>query len=291
MKIDAHQHFWFSARRKYSWLEGDALTAIRREFGPQDLKEELERSALDGSVLVQTCSSLLETLEFLDIAAQTPFVLGVVGWADLTDPELGPTLDALLQEVGGKYLVGLRHQVHDEADRMWLLRADVNRGLERVSARGLTYDLLVRPRELLAARQVARAHPELTFVIDHAAKPDVKGGNVKAGGLESWRASLEPFSLLPNVYIKLSGLVTEADWTTWTPEQIVPYFRACLELFGPERCLFGSDWPVCLLAARYGQTLELVMEALEGQVQTAVDAVLGGSAARAYRLQERGLVP
>ena len=286
MRIDAHQHFLFPSRVHYPWLEGEALQPLQRDFGPADLKSELEQSGIQHTILVQTRSSLEETWEFLEIAAHTPYVAGVVGWVDLTDPGVGDTLDTLLENPTGRFLVGIRHQVHDEADPMWLLHRDVNRGLEALSARGLTYDLLVRARELPAALQTARAHPKLHFVIDHCAKPDLKGGN-----LELWKRSLEPLESLPNVFVKLSGLVTEANWTTWTSSQIVPYFKACLERFGPERCIFGSDWPVCLLASSYAQTLELMMEALEGHPQTAQEAVLGRTAARAYRMKERGLWP
>lgn len=245
------------------------MTPIRREFGPKDLEAELERGEVGGSILVQTCSSLDETLEFLEIAAQTPFVLGVVGWVDLTDPNVGNTLDALLEGPKGRFLVGIRHQVQDETDSMWLLRADVNRGLEQVGEKGLVYDLLITARDVPAALQTARAHPDLTLVIDHAAKPDIKAGNLE---FERWKSSLELFAALPNVFVKLSGLVTEADWKHWTPAQIVPYFRACLEQFGPERCMYGSDWPVCLLAANHGRTLELVKTALEDYGEIAQNA-------------------
>jgi len=287
VKIDAHQHFWSPSRRAYAWLEGESMTPIRREFGPLDLVPELENAGLDGSLLVQTCSSVEETLEFLEIASQTPEVLGVVGWVDLTDPKVGNTLDALLEGPNGRFLVGIRHGVQSESDSMWLLRTEVNRGLEQVRARGLVYDLLITARDVPAALQTARAHPELTFVIDHAAKPNIKAGDLE---LERWKSSLVPFAALPNVFVKLSGLVTEADWKHWTPAQIEPYLKACLEQFGPERSMYGSDWPVCLLAANYGQTLELVTQALEGYDQSAQDAVLGGTAARGYRLLERGLL-
>ena len=284
MRIDAHQHFLFPSRVSYPWLEGEALQPLQRDFGPEDLKSELEQNTITHTILVQTRSSLIETREFLEIAAQTPFVVGVVGWVDLTDPQVGLVLDALLEGPNGRFLVGIRHQVHDEPDPLWLLRPDVNRGLEALSARGLSYDLLVRVRELPAALNTTRAHPDLTLVLDHMAKPEIK-----VGDLETWKHSLEPLAALENVFIKLSGLVTEADWMTWTPEQIVPYFKVCLELFGPERCMYGSDWPVCLLASSYAQTLELVVQALEGCGKKAVDAVLGGTAARAYRLKEHGL--
>jgi L-fuconolactonase len=278
VKIDSHQHFLFPSQVEYPWLEGEALDPLRRDFGPADLQHELEQNGIQHTILVQTRPSLSETQEFLELAAQTSFVAGVVGWVDLTDSEVGSVLDALLNSVNGRFLVGIRHQVHDEPDPMWLLRADVQRGLEALTQRGLSYDLLVRARELPAAVQVARAHPKLTLVLDHLAKPEIR-----AGGLTTWNAALEPLESLPNVFVKLSGLVTEADWKTWTAEQIVPYLEAVLKRFGPDRCLYGSDWPVCLLAASYGQTLELVLEALADYGDLAQNAVLGGTATRAYR--------
>ncbi len=286
MILDAHQHFLFPSRVSYPWLEGELLEPLQKDFTPNDLHPELEKSGVDKTILVQTRSSLEETKEFLTLARDTPFVAGVVGWVNLTDPDLNAVLVDLLEGAGGQYLVGVRHQVHDESDPMWLLRKDVQRGLETLSARGLSFDFLTRARELPACLETARAFPELTFVLDHAAKPDLK-----MGMLEDWEKSLEPFTVLPNVWVKLSGLVTEAHWKAWTPPQIIPYLKGCLELFGAERCMFGSDWPVCLLAAHYGQTLELVLSALKGYDTSAKTLVLGDSAARAYRLRERGLLP
>ena len=312
MRIDSHQHFWSLGGAEYSWLEGDAMTPIRRDFGPSDLAPELEQCGVTHTLLVQTRSSLEETEEFLDYARDTPYIAGVVGWVDLTDPGVGEVLDALLEGPNGRFLVGIRHGVQSETDPMWLLQTDVNRGLEHLSVRKLVYDLLITARDVPAALIAARAHPELTFVIDHAAKPDLKAGHLE---FERWKTSLEPFAALPNVFIKLSGLVTEADWKHWTPAQIGLYLKACLQQFGPERCMYGSDWPVCLLAASYGQTLELVMNSLEGygeiaqnasrpdrrpspegaafgprQCRFAQDAVLGETAARVYRLKEKDLL-
>lgn len=281
MIVDAHQHFLFPSRVAYPWLTGHALEPLRRDFAPGDLEPELLRNGVSQTVLVQTHSSLIETREFLRIAAQTPFVAGVVGWVDLSAPDVAATLEALLNEADGRWLVGVRHQVQDEADPRWLLRDDVRRGLEVLGARGLAFDLLVSERELSAALEVARAQPELRFVIDHAANP-----NIKAGNFEPWRAALEPLASCENVFVKLSGLTTRADWRSWTPADIAPYLTTCFELFGVERCLWGSDWPVCLLAGSYAQTLELLRVALSAHSPEASLAVLGGNAKRVYHLPE-----
>jgi len=252
--VDSHQHFWDLERFEYPWMTDD-LRAIRRNFGPQDLEPVLSERRVDRTVVVQAISSVDESRYLLQIAAESDFVAGVVGWVELADPGVGGVVANLRNGEGGRYLVGIRHQVHDEADPAWLLREDVQRGLEELAAAGLAYDLLVRARELPAALQTARAHSDLRFVIDHAAKPRISEGEV-----DTWARALEPFAGLDNVYCKLSGLVTEADWTAWKPDDLVPYVQRILDWFGEDRLMFGSDWPVCLLAASYGD----VMDALDG---------------------------
>jgi L-fuconolactonase len=186
---------------------------------------------------------------------------------------------AALEELAGGALVGIRHQVHDEPDPAWLLRPDVQRGIAAVGEAGLVYDLLVRTAELPAAIETARRNPGVQFVVDHVAKPPVR-----AGDTAEWASGLERLAGLPNVSCKLSGLVTEADWTAWRAEELVPYYLRVLDWFGPSRCLFGSDWPVCLLAADYGVVFELVCTALHGLDDAERAAVLGGNAMRLYRL-------
>jgi L-fuconolactonase len=272
--VDAHHHFWDPARAEYPWLT-DELAPIRRAFGPDDLRPELARAGVDRTVLVQTRGSLEETREFLAVAAATDFVAGVVGWADLTDAGVGATLAAL--QAGSPWLVGIRHQVHDEADPGWLLRADVRRGLRAVGEAGLVYDLLVRPRELPSALAVARELPDVRFVVDHAAKPRIRAGAEDP----EWAERLAPFADLANVDCKLSGLVTEADWSGWRTDDLAPYVQRVLGWFGADRVLFGSDWPVCLLAAPYERVLSALRELLPAG---AAPAVLGENARRMYRL-------
>jgi L-fuconolactonase len=273
--VDAHHHFWDPARADYPWMTDD-LAAIRRPFGPADLAPLVRDAGVAGTVLVQARMDLDETRELLETAASTDFVLGVVGWVDLTDPDLA----AVLHDLEHPKLVGIRHQVHDEPDPTWLLRPDVRRGLRAVAKAGLVYDLLVRTRELPAALATARALPELALVVDHLAKPPIASGDTAA-----WAQALAPLAALPNVSCKLSGLVTEADWDSWRPDELVPYFRRALDWFGAERCLFGSDWPVCLLAAPYAEVLALTRDMLRPEER---NAVLGGTAGRVYGLPLQG---
>jgi L-fuconolactonase len=259
----------------------ESVAAIRRPFGPDDLDAAAGPQGFGQTIAVQAVSSAEETEELLDVAATSGRVAGVVGWVDLAGPEVAETLAALRARPGGRALVGVRHQVHDEPDPEWLLRDDVGRGLAAVAAAGLVYDLLVRERELPAARAVARRLPELTLVVDHLAKPRIRDGAV-----EPWAGELAALARQSNVACKVSGLVTEADWDAWTPGQLVPYVHHAAEVFGPDRLLFGSDWPVCLLAAGYAEVVEATVEALDraGLGPAERDGVLGANARRLYRL-------
>jgi L-fucono-1,5-lactonase len=266
--VDAHHHLWDPALADYPWLT-DELAPIRRRFGPDDLEPLLREHGVDATFVVQARSSLDETRALLELVPSAPFIRGVVGWIDLTDPGVAE----VLAELDGK-LAGVRHQVHDEPDAGWLLRDDVRRGLAAVGEAGLAYDLLVRTRELPAALATARALPQVRFVVDHLAKPPLRERPT-----EAWSQGLAGLAALPNVSCKLSGLVTEADWSGWRAAELVPYLRRALDWFGPERCMFGSDWPVCLLAADYGEVLALVTGALREDERA---AVLGGTAIRIY---------
>jgi L-fuconolactonase len=253
----------------------DEVAAIRRRFEPEDLEPLLREYGLDGTVVVQARGSVDETRWLLQIAEATPFVLGVVGWIDLTDADVA----SVLADLTGGRLVGIRHQVHDEPDPAWLLRDDVRRGIGAVGDAGLVFDLLVRSAELPAAIGTVRRNPEVRFVVDHVAKPPVREGNTDA-----WARGLAALADLPNVTCKLSGLVTEADWSAWRSAGLAEYYRRAIDWFGAERCMFGSDWPVCLLAAEYGDVLELLREALSGLGEHERADILGGTAARTYRL-------
>jgi L-fuconolactonase len=278
-RIDAHHHFWDPARYEYPWMAGDAMDPVRRPFGPADLAVELGPAGVAGTVLVQTISDTAETRQFLDIAADSDYVRGVVGWVDLTARSVGDELDALLDGPGGDQLVGIRHQVHDEPDPRWLCRDDVRRGLAAVQARGLAYDILVRARELPAATETVAALPELRFVLDHIAKPRIADGRD-----ELWRDRLSALALLPNVSVKLSGMVTEADWVNWTAEDLRPFVRFVVDRFGVERVMFGSDWPVCLLAGSYRSVSAGLADALGPLSPADESRIYRDNATSAYRL-------
>lgn len=278
MIVDAHHHFWDPGTAEYPWLT-DQLAVIRRPFAPDDLAPEIAAAGVEATVLVQTRSSQDETAEFLALAAGTPFIRGVVGWVDLTDPAVADAIATLRAGPGGGRLVGIRHQVHDEPDPDWLLRDDVGRGIRAVGAAGLAYDLLVRPRELPAALELARRLPDVRFVIDHLAKPPIA-----SGALEPWGSRIGAFAELEHVACKVSGLVTEADWSSWTTADLRPYVGHAIEVFGPDRMVFGSDWPVCLLAATYAGVVDTARALLGGLTDNERTAVMSANAIRIYGL-------
>jgi L-fuconolactonase len=278
--VDAHHHFWDPARADYPWMTA-ALDPIRRAFAPSDLAIELDRSGVAQTILVQTRSSLDETREFLATADSTPFVAGVIGWVDLVDPSAADQIASLRAGHGGAWLVGIRHQVHDESDEWWLRRPEVARGLRAVENAGLVFDLLVRTRELPAALETVQAHPGLRFVIDHLAKPAIADG-----AWQPWAGRLAAFKPLANAWCKVSGLVTEADWAGWQTQDIVPYVGHALEVFGAQRLLFGSDWPVCLLAASYERVLGLARDALATLSGDEQAAIFGANARELYGLRD-----
>lgn len=262
--VDAHHHLWDTAVREYAWMDGPWADPIRGRF---DAARYASAVGAAESVAVQAVMEESETVELL--AAP---VAGVVGWTDLTAPDVAERL-AALRSAGP--LVGIRHQVQDEPDPLWLARPPVLRGIAAVGAAGLVYDLLVRPRQAAAALDVVRDLPEVSFVLDHAGKPDIAGGV-----WEPWAAWITSLAALPNVTVKLSGLVTEAA-ASWEPVEILPYARHVLETFGPDRVMYGSDWPVCTLAASPAQVLALATEAVPPGDR---NAVFGGTARRVYGL-------
>jgi L-fuconolactonase len=279
--VDSHQHFWDPTRVDYPWLT-DELARIRRPFGPSDLEPLLRTRGVDCTIVVQTRSSVDETVDLLALAAQHSFIAGVVGWIDLTAASASAALDDLRQAPGGAKLIGVRHQVHDEADPGWLLRDDVQSGVAAVGRACLTYDLLVRPRELPAAVETARRHPEVQFVVDHLAKPRVRQGEDR-----EWADGLARLAEHENVACKLSGLVTEARWNSWRVEDLAPFVHHALACFGVRRLLFGSDWPVCLLAGDYQQVFDAYRDAL-GVPDDVRARVFGLNAIDVYRLPSPG---
>jgi L-fuconolactonase len=282
-RIDAHHHVWDIVASEHQWLDGPEMKPIRRTFTLTDLAPLTEEAGITSTVLVQVLPSLDETREFLALAEGDDLVAGVVGWLDLTVPDtVAETLMDLLGGVGGHHLVGIRHLVQGEKDPAWLTRPDVLRGLHAVAEEGLAYDLLTLPHQLPAAIEAVRAVPELTFVLDHLSKPPIADGH-----LEPWATQIRELAKAPNVYCKLSGMVTEADPSIWKVADLRPYAEVVLEAFGPERVMFGSDWPVCLLAASYTQVVTAA-EVLCAELSPAErEAVFAGTATRAYRLPEQ----
>ena len=277
--INSHQHFWDPAVTEFTWMT-DVHKSIRRRFGPEDLRPLLAENGVDASVLVQTWHSVDETRDFLAIAASVDFVAGVVGWVDLTDPGVERTVEDLLRRPDGRYLVGIRHLVHDEPDPNWLLRDDVRRGLAVLDRHGLAYDLLLKVREIPAALRTVADFPNLRFVVDHIAKP-----NIAANAVSPWSELMGGFKAhRGHVWCKLSGMAEEANWASWTPEQLQPFVDRVVEVFGPSRCMFGSNWPVCLLAGDYRRIKAALERCLSGLAAAERASVMGGSAIDAYRL-------
>ncbi|GAA0608149.1 amidohydrolase family protein [Streptomyces crystallinus] len=280
--VDAHHHLWDLAVRDQEWLAGPEFTPIRRDFPVDELRARAHACGVAATVLVQTVTVAEETPELLALAAGDPLVRGVVGWTDLTAPGVADELARLAELPGGARLVGIRHQVQGERDPEWLLRPDVARGLAAVADAGLAYDLVVLPHQLPACVRAAERHQGLTFVLDHLGKPPVASGAV-----EPWASAVRGLAALPNTVGKLSGLVTEADRARWEVEDLRPYVDTALEAFGPGRLMFGSDWPVCLLAASYGEVLETARELVRGLGPHERAQVLGATAERVYRLSGR----
>jgi L-fuconolactonase len=272
--IDAHQHFWDPDNGDYGWLSGP-FQPIRRVFAPADLRPAMQENEVAATVLVQTWHDLNETRDFLRLAEQTAFVAGVVGWVDLTDPKVGEVLAALKAGPGGQWLVSVRHLLHEEPDPKWLLR-----GLRAVADAGLAYDLVGKTVHLPAMIQTVADHPRLHFVLDHIAKPEIKQGVT-----QPWASLMAELAAhRDHVWCKLSGMITEADWQTWSPSDLRPYIVEALRLFGPERCMFGTDWPVCLVAGSYGRVIEALRVNLDYLTEAQRDQIFGLSAVESYRL-------
>ncbi|MEU8921477.1 amidohydrolase family protein [Kitasatospora sp. NPDC048545] len=277
--IDAHHHVWDLDTRPQPWITGEALAPLARSFTTADLAPEAAQAGVVATVVVQTICVPEETPELLALADDSDLIAGVVGWTDLTAPDVAEAIAALRELPGGERLVGIRHQVQEEPDPAWLLRPDVQRGLIAVAGSGLAYDLVVEPHQLPAATLAAARLTGLTFVLDHLGKPPIAEGT-----LDPWAADLRRLAALPNTVCKLSGLVTEAAPGRWRTEDLTPYADTALEAFGPQRLLFGSDWPVCTLQADYAEVIRTTRHLTDGLSAGEKDAVFRHNAIRVYGL-------
>jgi L-fuconolactonase len=275
MRIDAHQHFWIYNQREYGWID-ETMASIRRDFLPADLKPELERGAFEGSVLVQVRQTLDETRWLLELAENNPFILGVVGWVDLRSPHVRADLKSL---AGNSKLVGIRHIVQAEPDG-FLRDADFLRGISALEEFDLAYDLLIYTKHLPLAAEFVKRFPRQRFVLDHLAKPPIRSGAV-----DLWARGIRELASFPNVHAKVSGLVTEADWKVWKPEDVSPYLDVAFECFGAKRLMIGSDWPVCTVAASYTRVVNLLEDYMSRRTTEGRQAVFGGNAANFWRLK------
>jgi len=275
MRIDAHQHYWDVHRFHYFWMNEKTPAILKQNFLPADLRPTYEMSRIDGSVLVQASHTMEETWWSLELAESEPSILGVVAWVDLTDPGLGDTLD---RAQAFEYFKGVRHLVQDEPDDQWILRQAVLAGLEELARRQIPFDLCIHPRHLPLIPRVAERVPELRMVVDHLAKPFIARRE-----MEPWAADIAALARFPQIYCKLSGMVTEAA-RHWTVDDLRPYLTHCFTQFGANRCMFGSDWPVCLLAGTWKQVLAVFTQALGAREVGVREKLMGLTAKEFYGL-------
>ena len=275
MRIDSHHHFWKYDPAEYDWI-GEEMGVIRRDFLPEHLAAEITAAGIDGAVYVQARQTVEETAALLEFAGAKEFIPGVVGWVPLVSPGVEQDLQGFA--TNGK-LRGVRHVLQGEPDDFYLLRADFNAGIRALRPFGLVYDILIFERHLPQTCTFVDRHPGQVFVLDHIAKP-----RIKEGSLEPWSTHLRELAQRENVFCKLSGLVTEASWSGWTPEQLRPYVDTVLAAFGPARMMFGSDWPVCLVACGYARWVETVRQLAAGLTPGEQGRLFGGTAEEVYRL-------
>jgi L-fuconolactonase len=276
MNIDSHQHFWRYDAVRDAWIT-ETMAILQRDFLPEQLAAELTANAMDASVAVQADQSETETMFLLDLAEKDKRIAGVVGWVDLRSPHLAQRLQHFSHF---SKLRGFRHIAQAEPDERFLVREDFVRGVAQLRTFGFTYDILVYPKQLPAAIELVTRLPEQRFVIDHLAKPEIK-----AGKTEPWATSMRKIAQHHNVFCKVSGLVTEGDWKHWKPDDFRPYLDVLFDAFGPDRLMFGSDWPVCLLAGTYRQVKQLVETYVKDFSQADREKIFGGNAALFYGLK------
>ena len=278
MRIDAHQHFWRYNADEYGWID-DSMAGLQRDFLPEDLKREMEVAGFDGAVAVQARQTLEETRWLLKLAASSTHVLGVVGWVDLRSPSVR---SQLAEFAGSPKFLGVRHIVQSESDDRFLLQPEFLRGIAALEEFDLTYDILIYPRHLPVAAEFVKRFPRQRFVLDHVAKP-----LIKSGSLRPWQSGIRELAQNTNVFCKLSGLITEADWKNWKSSDFEPYLDVALESFGRDRLMIGSDWPVCTVAGSYSETMGIVVEYLGKYREEVRVAILGENAATFWKLNQQ----
>ncbi|TFH20915.1 MAG: amidohydrolase [Bacteroidia bacterium] len=276
MIIDSHHHLWTYKPEDYGWMN-NSMGILKRDYLPEDLEPLLKESGVRGTVVVQARQSLEETEWLLELAEKNPFILGVVGWVDLSSPVLAEQLDKFSSH---PKLVGVRHEIHDEPDDDYMLRPDFVRGIGLLETHGLVYDLLLFPKHLRKATQLVKTFPEQSFVLDHLGKPLIKSGE-----LQPWKTDIEELAALPNVWCKLSGMVTEADLLSWKQEDFISYMAIVWNCFGPDRVMLGSDWPVCTLAGTYHEVMEISREFVSELNKTEQERIYFQNAIDCYQLQ------
>jgi L-fuconolactonase len=274
--IDAHQHFWIFDPNRDTWIT-DEMHKIRRDFGPGDLEPVLQQNGVSGCIAVQADQSLDETDFLLDLAQRNEFIRGVVGWVDLRSETLAEQLSHYRSY---QKLKGFRHVLQGETDRALMLKPSFKRGIAELQNYGYTYDILIYPDQLGYTRDFVAAFPDQPFVLDHIAKPHIKHRYIT----DEWKDAIRAVSAYPNLYCKISGMVTEADWYGWKPEHFKVYMDTVVEAFGTDRILYGSDWPVCLVAASYEQTIGIVKDYFAHFSQDEQAAFFGGNATKFYNL-------
>ncbi|HEY4979096.1 MAG TPA: amidohydrolase family protein [Candidatus Acidoferrum sp.] len=275
-RIDAHHHLWRYAKEEYGWI-GENMGVLARDFLPEDLERELAETGVDGTVAVQARQTTEETEWLLGLAEASPSIQGVVGWAAIASGEFAGVVERLSRS---KKLKGLRHVVQDEPDQEFLLRPEFNAGIALLKHHGLVYDILIYERQLTAAIAFVDRHPRQKFVLDHMAKPRIRHHQ-----LEPWQTNIRELARRENVYCKISGLVTEADWSNWSRADLRPYLDVVLDAFGPSRLMAGSDWPVCLLATTPQNWFCFVREFVRSLSSPEREAILGGVATEVYSLK------
>ena len=275
MIIDSHHHFWSYNSEEFGWIDDD-MASIRRNYFPENLAIELDENRVEGVVTVQARQSMEETAWLLQLAAENKFMKGVVGWMPLCDG----AIESLLEKYShNPWLKGVRHVVQGEPDPEFILGKAFNRGVALLKNYGLVYDILIFEHQLPQTIRFVDQHPEQQFVVDHIAKPNIRNNEI-----ENWSKNLRELALRPNVACKLSGMVTEADYWNWTEAQLQPYFETVLEAFGPSRLMFGSDWPVCLVATRYACWIQMVNKAMKQLAREEQHQIFYENAMKIYQL-------